>query len=79
MQPDFGLLTMAEVAKILHCSKGHISNIAAGKVRGCLPLPTINMGTRMLVRRKSLEEWVRRNEAANDNLKASPERCRKSA
>jgi hypothetical protein len=30
----------------------------------------------MLVRRAALGEWIAHNEAANDNLKASPERGR---
>ncbi len=57
------LLTMAEVSKILHCSKAHVCNLAAGKVRGCPPLPAIHMGRRMLVRRESLLEWIKQAEA----------------
>jgi excisionase family DNA binding protein len=56
------LLTMAEVAKLLHCSKGHVCNLAAGKVRGCLPLPAISLGRRMLVRRETLAKWIEKNE-----------------
>jgi len=29
----FDLLTMAEVAQLLHCSKAHVSNVIAGRVR----------------------------------------------
>jgi excisionase family DNA binding protein len=60
--PSFDLLTMAEVAKLLHVSKAHVSNLAAGKVHGCLPLPAITMGRRMLVRRETLQRWLEANE-----------------
>lgn len=59
------LLTMAEVAAILKISKAHACNLAAGKVRGCLPLPAIHMGRRMLVRRESLLIWIERNETGS--------------
>ncbi len=86
---DFGLLSMETVAKLLHCSKAHVSNVIAGRVRGCLPLPAVRLGRRTLVRHESLAAWIEHNEhvaandnfrgAANDNVKASPERVRKSA
>ena len=31
---DFDLLTLAEVAALLHCSKAHICNVIAGRVPG---------------------------------------------
>jgi excisionase family DNA binding protein len=86
---DFDLLTLFEVAKLLHCSKAHVSNVIAGRVPGCVPIPAVRLGRRKLVRRETLAAWVERNEnaaandnhggAANDNLKSSPERVRKSA
>jgi len=75
----FDLLTLAEVAKLLQCSKAHVSNAVAGRVRGCAPIPSVSLGRRKLVRRESLAEWIERNEATNGNLGASPERGRKSA
>ena len=48
---DLGLLTMADVAELLHCSKAHVCNLVAGKVRGCAPSPALHLGRRMLVRR----------------------------
>jgi len=51
---DFDLLTLAEVAKLLHCSKAHICNAVAGRVRGCPPIPAVCLGRRKLVRRESL-------------------------
>jgi hypothetical protein len=78
---DFDLLTLTAVAKLLHCSKAHVSNVIAGRVPGCPPIPALCLGRRKLVRRETLAAWVERNElaAANDNLKSSPERGRKNA
>jgi len=80
---DFDLLTLFEVAKLLHCSKAHVSNVIAGRVPGCPPIPALCLGRRKLVRRETLAAWIACNEhaaandnfrAANDNLKPSPER-----
>jgi hypothetical protein len=70
----FDLLTMVQVAELLHCSKAHVCNVIAGRVPGCAPIPSVHLGRRMLVRRESLLLWIAHNEHANDNLKASPER-----
>jgi hypothetical protein len=85
----FDLLTLADVAELLHCSKAHVGKAVAGRVPGCPPIPSVSLGRRKLVRRTSLLMWIERNEhaAANDNrpagvtdnLKPSPERGRKSA
>jgi excisionase family DNA binding protein len=64
------LLTMKEVAEVLHCSKAHVCNLAAGRVRGCSPLPAVHMGRRMLVRPESLMRWLDQNEAARLAKKA---------
>ena len=81
---DFDLLTLSEVAALLHCSKAHVSKAVAGLIHGCPPIPAVPLGRRKLVRRKSLLAWIEHNEhaavndnpllAANDNLKASPVR-----
>jgi hypothetical protein len=86
---DLGLLTLADVAALLHCSKAHVCNVVAGRVRGCPPIPSVSLGRRKLVRRDTLLSWIENNEqaaaddnvgrVANDNVKASPERGRKSA
>ena len=68
MHPDsaaFDLLTMAEVAALLHCSKAHVSNAVAGRVRGCPPIPAVSFGRRKLVRRESLMRWIDQNEAGS--------------
>jgi plasmid maintenance system antidote protein VapI len=80
MQPDriaFDLLTMSEVAKVLHCSKAHVCNVVAGRLAGCTPLPAIHLGRRLLVRRESLLSWIEQNEAGS--MGQTPERGRKSA
>jgi hypothetical protein len=77
MHPDtaFDLLTMTEVAKFLHCSKAHVSQVVAGKIRGCPPIPAVSLGRRKLVRRESLLHWIEEN----DKIVSSPEHRSKSA
>jgi excisionase family DNA binding protein len=67
------ILTVAEVAAELRCSKAHVYNAIAGKVSGVSPLPAILMGRRKLVRRAALEQWKTTNEGCggNDNISAS--------
>lgn len=69
------ILTVAEVASILRCSKAHVHNLINGKVRGVSPLKVIAAGRRRLVRGVTLEEWERQNERVlgSDILPASPE------
>jgi len=78
---DFDLLTLPEVAALLHCSKPHISNLIAGRVSGCSPIPAVRLGRRKLVRRETLAAWVERNEQAAKiaMIRPSPERGRKNA
>lgn len=78
---DFDLLTLSEVAELLHCSKAHVGNIVAGRVPGCPPIPSVCLGRRKLVRRAALLSWIERNEQAADlaMIRSSPERGRKSA
>ena len=71
---QFDLLTMAEVAQLLHVSKAHVCNAIAGRVAGCPPIPAVSLGRRKLVRRESLLHWIEQNEHADDNLESSPER-----
>jgi hypothetical protein len=70
--PGFGLLTVTEVAELLHCSKAHGCNVLAGLLRGCVPIPSVRLGRRTLVRRGSLLHWIEQNEAANDNVESPP-------
>lgn len=72
---DLDLLTMTEVARLLHCSKAHVCKAVAGRVPGCPPIPSVSLGRRKLVRRESLIGWIEANEkrAGNGNLSV-PER-----
>jgi excisionase family DNA binding protein len=65
---NFDLLTLREVAELLHVSKAHISNAVAGRLPGCTPIPAVHLGRRTLVRRSSLLAWI----AANENDPSSP-------
>jgi hypothetical protein len=73
MQSD--VLTIAEVAAALRCSKAHVYNAINGRVTGVSALPAICMGRRKLVRQSSLEVWKESNEKAlgRDMLPASLE------
>jgi hypothetical protein len=59
---DLDLLTMADVAALMKCSRAHVTNLVAGRVRGCVPLPAIHMGRRLLVRPETLMMWIESNE-----------------
>lgn len=61
---DFDLLSLAEVAELLHCSKAHVCNAVAGRVPGCPPIPAVSLGRRKLVRRATLLSWIEQNEQA---------------
>jgi len=72
----FDLLTLADAAALLHCSKAHICNAVRGRVPGCAPIPAVSLGRRKLIRRESLRRWIETNEIiANDGkLTTSPVR-----
>jgi len=52
------VLTIAESAILLRCSKAHISNVINGKVDGVPPLPCVKVGRRKLIRRESITRWL---------------------
>ena len=77
---DFDLLTMTDVALLLHCSKAHVCKAVAGRVRGCPPIPSISLGRRKLVRRQSLIAWLEANEKTlGGATMAMPERVLRNA
>jgi hypothetical protein len=78
---EFDLLTLAEVATLLHCSKAHICNAVAGRLSGCPPIPAVSLGRRKLVRRASLLSWIENNEhsVVPGKIPVSPERGRRNA
>ena len=59
---DAGILTIKEAAAMLRCSKAHVQNLLAGKVKGAPRLPFIPLGRRKLVRRESLIRWMEQAE-----------------
>lgn len=63
-RPLTELLTIGEAAKLLRCSKPHVSNLLAGRVRGVAPLPHIQLGRRKLIRRATIRQWMAAAEAA---------------
>ncbi len=52
------VLTLSEIARILRCSKTHISNVLNGKVPGVPRLAHVAMGRRKLVLREWLDQWM---------------------
>jgi excisionase family DNA binding protein len=52
------VLTLSEIARILRCSKTHISNVLNGKVPGVPRIAHVAMGRRKLVRREWLDQWM---------------------
>ena len=62
------ILTVAEVARRLRCSKSHVYNVINGHVKGVSRLRCIQMGRRRLVRRSTLEAWERQNEDQSEVL-----------
>jgi excisionase family DNA binding protein len=70
LSPDtaFDVLTVKETAALLHCSKAHICNLVAGRVRGCQPMPAVRMGRRTLIRRGSLQRWLEQTESGSVKL-----------
>lgn len=58
------VLTAAEVARHLRCSKAHVYNAINGRIANVSPLPALSLGRRRLIRRSTLEEWIRANEPA---------------
>ena len=59
---DRNVLTVAEVAAELRCSKAHVHHLIAGQVRGVRPLPSLWLGRRRLILRASFEDWLRTTE-----------------
>lgn len=73
---DFDLLTLADAAQLLRCSKAHVANAVAGRVAGCPAIPAVSLGRRRLIRRQSLLTWLELNEGklASATIPLSPKR-----
>jgi hypothetical protein len=72
----FDLLTLADAAVLLHCSKTHVCKAVSGRVQGCPPIPAVSLGRRKLIRREALRLWIESNERPliDAKIPASPER-----
>ena len=62
-EPTPPILTLAEVAGFLRCSKAQACNLMNGRVAGVPPLATVRIGRRKLVRRQSLIAWIEARES----------------
>jgi len=65
---DDDILKISEVAKVLRCSRAHVSNLINGKVANVPPLPAIAFGRLKLVRWGTLKDWMRAAERGRDKL-----------
>jgi excisionase family DNA binding protein len=52
------ILTVAEAARELRCSKAHVHNIIHGRVPHLPPLPILRIGRRVLIRHEALKAWM---------------------
>ena len=62
-RPEFpengdGILTVAEAAHELRCSKAHVHNVIHGRVPDLPPLPVLRIGRRVLIRHEALKAWM---------------------
>lgn len=60
-EKECAVLTITEIAKILRCSKTHVSNALNGKVPGIPRLTHFALGRRKLVKREWLDRWLEAN------------------
>lgn len=65
------ILNLSEAARLVRCSRAHLSNIIHGKVFGLPVIPAIRIGRRVLFRRESLERWLQDVEATGVRRTAS--------
>jgi excisionase family DNA binding protein len=56
------VLTVAEAARELRCSKAHVHHLITGSVPGVRPLPSLWLGRRRLILRASFDAWISANE-----------------
>lgn len=76
MHQQNSVMTIAEVAHDLRCSKAHVYNLLNGLVGGVAPLPYIGIGRTRRVLRVTLESWKTANErtaSTNATIRSSPD------
>ena len=73
-EPMQEVLTIADAAKELRCSKAHLAKVLNGQVPSVPYLPNLRLGRRKLIRRCVLYEWMSEVECAQSGmLSALPE------
>jgi excisionase family DNA binding protein len=58
------ILTIAEIAALLRCSKAHVKHALDGKLLGLPRMTHLPLGRKRIVRREWLEEWMESNKAS---------------
>jgi excisionase family DNA binding protein len=56
------ILTTAEIAAELRCSKAQVYRLLNGNVRDVPRLPSISLGRKKVIRRSAFEDWKEENE-----------------
>jgi hypothetical protein len=73
-EPMQEILTIADAAKELRCSKAHLAKVLNGQVPGLPHLSHLPLGLRKLIRRSVLYRWIGEVERAQSGmLSALPE------
>jgi hypothetical protein len=67
------ILTAAEIAAELRCSKPQVYRLMNGAIPGVPRLPCISLGRKKVVRRASFESWKRASEKTRDIVAADSE------
>jgi len=62
------VLTIADGAKELRCSKAHLAKVLNGQVPGVPHLPHLRLGRRKLIRRSMLYQWMAEVERAQSGM-----------
>jgi hypothetical protein len=62
------ILTIADGAKELRCSKAHLAKVLNGRVAGVPHLPHLRLGRRKLIRRSVLYHWMAEVERAQSGM-----------
>ena len=52
------VMTLTQAAAYLRVSKAHLSNVINGKVPGVPPVRSFRMGSRILIKREWVDEWM---------------------
>ena len=62
------VLTIADVARELRCSKAHLAKVLNGQVPGVPYLPHVRLGRRKLIRRSTLYQWMAQVERSQSGM-----------